>query len=49
MYEQFKHQIGKALHAASQDRATQQYLNVLLARANIQGIDLEAADGVLVQ
>lgn len=48
-YEQVKHQIGKALHAASQDRATQQYLKVLLARANIQGIDLEAADGVLVQ
>jgi peptidyl-prolyl cis-trans isomerase len=41
--------IAQALTAASRDAAWRQYVQVLLGRAKIEGIDLEGADTPLVQ
>lgn len=48
-FEHVRQQIAHALHAATLDRATQQYLKVLVGRAKIVGVDMEAENGLLVQ
>jgi peptidyl-prolyl cis-trans isomerase C len=48
-FHQVSNQIANALHAASVDRATQQYLKVLVSRASLDGISLDAESGLLVQ
>ena len=48
-FEHVHQQIAHALHAASIDRATQQYLKVLVGRAKIEGVDMQAENGLLVQ
>ena len=48
-FQQVSNQIANALHAASVDRATQQYLKVLVSRASLDGISLDAESGLLVQ
>jgi peptidyl-prolyl cis-trans isomerase C len=47
--EQAKGWIGEYLRKASRRRAIAQYLQLLTARASIEGIDLAAADSPLVQ
>lgn len=37
------------MHAASLDRATQQYLKALVSRAKIEGVNIEAEKGLLVR
>ena len=48
-FEQVHEAIAQALLAASRDAAWRQYVQVLLGRAKIEGIDLEGADTPLVQ
>ena len=48
-FEQVQEGIAQALTAASRDAAWRQYVQVLLGRAKIEGIDLEGADTPLVQ
>lgn len=48
-FEQVADQIGEALRAANQDAAWRQYVQLLIGRANIEGIDLAGADTPLVQ
>ena len=48
-FEQVHESIAQALLAASRDAAWRQYVQVLLGRAKIEGIDLEGADTPLVQ
>ena len=48
-FEHVHDQIARALYAASLDRATQQYLKILVGRAKIEGIDMDAESGLLVQ
>ena len=48
-FEHVHPQIAQALYAASLDRATQQYLKILVGRACIEGVDMEAEGGLLVQ
>ncbi len=47
--ESVRQQIANALRAASVDRATQQYLKVLVGRASLDGVSLDAESGLLVQ
>ncbi len=48
-FEHVSKQIANALRAASVDRATQQYLKVLVGRASLDGVSLDAESGLLVQ
>jgi peptidyl-prolyl cis-trans isomerase C len=48
-YEQVAPRIAQALAAASRDTAWRQYTRMLVGRARIEGIELEGADGLLVQ
>lgn len=48
-FEQTRDGIAQALAAASRDAAWRQYVQILLGRAKIEGIDLEGADTPLVQ
>lgn len=48
-FEKVHAAIAQALEAASRDAAWRQYVQVLLGRAKIEGIDLEGADTPLVQ
>lgn len=48
-FEHVQSQIAQALNAASLDRATQQYLKILVGRAKIEGVDMESEGGLLVQ
>ncbi|MCD0501540.1 peptidylprolyl isomerase [Bordetella petrii] len=48
-YEDVAPRIAQALAAASRDTAWRQYLRLLVGRARIEGIELEGADGLLVQ
>ena len=45
-FEQVQEGIAQALTAASRDAAWRQYVQVLLGRAKIEGIDLEGADTI---
>ncbi|MBV7485170.1 peptidylprolyl isomerase [Bordetella sp. BOR01] len=48
-YSQVAPRIAQALAAASRDTAWRQYARMLVGRARIEGIELEGADGLLVQ
>lgn len=48
-FEHVQQQIAQALYAASLDRATQQYLKILVGQAKIEGVDMNAEAGLLVQ
>ncbi|HYG41566.1 MAG TPA: peptidylprolyl isomerase [Bordetella sp.] len=48
-YPQVAPRIAQALTAASRDTAWRQYARMLVGRARIEGIELEGADGHLVQ
>lgn len=48
-YEAVRHLIADYLHERSWRRAVSQYLEVLIADADISGIDLEASDSPLMQ
>lgn len=48
-FKDVEKQIAQALHASSLDRATQQYLKLLVGRAKLEGIHFDAVDGMLVQ
>ncbi|QNM95151.1 peptidylprolyl isomerase [Chitinimonas koreensis] len=48
-YERVAETIAAALHQASQDTAWRQYLQLLVGRARIEGIELEGAESLLVQ
>lgn len=48
-YEQVAAGIAHALAAAARDTAWRQYARMLVGRARIEGIELEGADGLLVQ
>lgn len=48
-FEAVAGEIAAALRAASQDAAWRQYAQLLLGRAQIEGIELEAAGTPLVQ
>ncbi|MBO9354306.1 peptidylprolyl isomerase [Bordetella petrii] len=48
-YAQVAGRIAQALAAASRDTAWRQYTRMLVGRARIAGIELEGADGLLVQ
>ncbi|MDM9561732.1 peptidylprolyl isomerase [Bordetella petrii] len=48
-YPQVAGRIALALGAASRDTAWRQYLRLLVGRARIEGIELEGADGALMQ
>lgn len=48
-FEDVSKQIANALRAASVDRATQQYLKVLVGRASLDGVRLDDESGRLVQ
>lgn len=48
-YEDVRHMIADYLHERSWRRAVSQYLEVLIADAEISGIDLEASDSPLMQ
>lgn len=48
-YEEVAADIADALSAASRDTAWKQYLKLLVGRARIEGLELEGADGLLVQ
>ncbi|MGQ5522140.1 peptidylprolyl isomerase [Chitinimonas sp. PSY-7] len=48
-YEQVADSIAHALQTASRDAAWRQYLQLLVGRARIEGIELEGADNPLVQ
>ncbi|HUH60996.1 MAG TPA: peptidylprolyl isomerase [Candidimonas sp.] len=48
-YDAVAASIALALAAASRDTAWKQYLKLLVGRARIEGIEMEGADGLLVQ
>lgn len=48
-FEAVKGRIAAWLEASSWSRAVSQYIGILAAKADLQGIDLDAADGPLVQ
>lgn len=48
-FEEIESGIADAMHQASHDHALRQYLQLLIGRAKISGIDLQGADSPLVQ
>jgi len=48
-FETIEKDIAEAMHQASHDHALRQYLQLLVGRAQISGIDLQGADSPLVQ
>ena len=48
-FEEVETKIAKAMHQASHDHAVRQYLQLLVGRATISGIELEGADSPLLQ
>lgn len=48
-FDQVEGKIAEAMHKASQDHATRQYLQLMVGKAKISGIDLVGADSPLVQ
>lgn len=48
-FDDIENSIAKAMHQASHDHALRQYLQLLVGRAKISGIDIQGADTPLVQ
>lgn len=48
-FEEIESSIAAAMHKASHDHALRQYLQLLIGRAKISGVDLQGADSPLVQ
>ena len=48
-FEEIEERIAAAMHQASHDHAVRQYLQLLVGRASISGIDMPGADSPLVQ
>ncbi|WP_296709335.1 hypothetical protein [Rhodoblastus sp.] len=48
-FEMAKDGIAKRLRAAVEEKAVRQYVSILAAQADIQGVDLDAAQNPLLQ
>ncbi|MBC3884749.1 peptidylprolyl isomerase [Undibacterium griseum] len=48
-FDEIQHDIADMMQSASRDHAIRQYLQLLVGRASISGIDLQGADSPLVQ